>query len=72
MVLQTSDSKVEYKLDTGSQVNIMTKRTFQNLSKKGKIHSTNAKLTAYDGSNIEILGKCILKVGKLNRKTYPA
>ena len=28
MVLQTNDSRVEYKLDTGSQVNIITKRTF--------------------------------------------
>ena len=71
MVLQTDDSQVEYKLDTGSQVNIITKRTFQNLGRKGKIHSTNAKLTAYDGGNIEVLGKCILRVGKLNRKTYP-
>ena len=38
---------------------------------KGEIHSTNAKLTAYDGGNIEVIGKCILRVGKLNRKTYP-
>ena len=71
MVLQTNDSQIEYKLDTGSQVNIITKRTFQNLDKKGKIHSTNAKLTVYDGGNIEVIGKCILRVGKLNRKTYP-
>ena len=71
MVLQTNDSQIEYKLDTGSQINIITKRTFQNLDKKGKIHSTNAKLTAYDGGNIEVIGKCILRVGKLNRKTYP-
>ena len=71
MVLQTNGSQIEYKLDTGSQINIITKRTFQNLDKKGKIHSTNAKLTAYDGGNIEVLGKCILRVGKLNRKTYP-
>ena len=71
MVLQTNDSQIEYKLDTDSQVNIITKRTFQNLDKKGKIHSTNAKLTAYDGGNIEVIGKCILRVGKLNRKTYP-
>ena len=71
MVLQTNDSQIEYKLDTGSQVNIITKRTFQNLDKKGKINCTNAKLTAYDGGNIEVIGKCILRVGKLNRKTYP-
>ena len=71
MVLQTNDSQIEYKLDTGSQVNIITKRTFQNLGKKGEIHSTNAKLTAYVGGNIEVIGKYILRVGKLNRKTYP-
>ena len=71
VVFQTSDFQVEYKLDTDSQVNIITKRTFQNLVKKRKIHFTNAKFTAYDGENIEVLVKCILRVGKLNRKTYP-
>ena len=53
MVLQTMDSQVKYKLDTGSQINTITKRTFQNLGKKEKIHSTNAKLTAYDGAKIK-------------------
>ena len=41
-------------------------------SKGRKIHSTNAELTACNGGNIEVLGKCTLRVGKLNRKTYPA
>ena len=34
MVLQPSDSQVEYKLETSSQVNIIAKRTFQNLGRK--------------------------------------
>ena len=28
-------------------------------------------MTAYDGGNIEVLGKCILRDRKVNRKTYP-
>ena len=70
VVLQTNGSQVEYKLDTSSQGKIITKRTFQNLDKMGKIHSTNAKLTAYNRGNMEVLGKCILRVANLKLEKH--
>ena len=71
MILNVNKTEVEFKLDTGTQANIIAKNEFCKLEKNGKICPTNAKLITYDGSRINVVRKCILRVGKINRKSYP-
>ena len=63
-VLCLNKTEVEFKLDTGSQANILTKTEFLKVKNHGKIHPTNAKLIAYDGSRINVVGKCVLRVSR--------
>ena len=63
-ILCLNKTEVEFKLDTGSQANIITKTEFLKVKNHGKIHPTNAKLIAYDGSRINVVGKCVLRVSR--------
>ena len=71
MILNVNKTEVECKLDTGTQANIITKNEFCKLEKNGKICPTDVKLITYDGSRINVVRKGILRVGKINRKSYP-
>ncbi|MES9881310.1 MAG: hypothetical protein ABW185_10560 [Sedimenticola sp.] len=62
IVLPTNGLDVCYKLDTGSQVNVIPVDPFKRLQVKPKLHSTNVKLTSYSGNEIPTVGACILKV----------
>lgn len=64
-------TKINFKLDTGAQVNIIPAKFLKEL----KIHENNliqenTKLSTYTGNNIKILGKCILKCKVKDRSTY--
>ena len=69
-ILCLKKTEVEFKLDTGSQANILTKTEFLKVKNHGKIHPTNAKLIAYDGSRINVVGKCVLHVSR-GKKSFP-
>ena len=60
--LKTSGSHVNYKLDTGSQVNILLKHQYQSLRKKPRLHKTQIKLKSYSKHGIPVLGACVLDV----------
>ena len=60
--LYSNGTDVEYKIDTGAQVNILLKKIVNKLKIKPLLKPSNIKLTAYNGSSISILSKCILKV----------
>ena len=62
-----------YKLDTGAQYNIISRKIYNSLPNKPKLHKAKEKLTSYDGGNIEIVGKCIIRITKpgLSGKSYP-
>jgi hypothetical protein len=58
--LDTNGSNVRYKLDTGAQVNVLPRSQYNRLIRKPKLKSTKVKLTAYNGTNIPVVGKCIV------------
>ena len=62
VTLKTSGSHVNYKLDTGSQVNILLKHQYQSLRKKPRLHKTQIKLKSYSKHDIPVLGACVLDV----------
>ena len=59
MQILTSGTNVSYKLDTGSQVNIIPQKTYHALQKKPKLYTATEKLMAYDGNAIPVIGKCV-------------
>ena len=60
--LETNGSDVHYKIDTGTQANVLTLNVYRCLLKKPKLHKSNAKLTAYNGTTIKVLDKCIVSI----------
>jgi hypothetical protein len=60
--MDTNGSNVRYKLDTGAQVNVLPKSQYNRLLRKPKLKNTKVKLTAYNGTNIPVVGKCIVRV----------
>ena len=71
--LQTSGIEISYKLDTGAQCNIISRKIYDCIPNKPKLHAAKEKLTSYDGDNIEIEGKCIVRITKPDApgKSYP-
>ena len=60
--LETNGTPIKYKLDTGSQVNLLPKSAYLRLRQKPQLHPANVKLTAYNGTSIPVAGKCILNL----------
>ena len=60
VILESNATNINYKLDTGSQVNILPKKEYTKLIHKPKLHPAKVKLTAYNGTNIPVIGKCII------------
>ncbi len=67
MWTDTNGSNVKFKLDTGGQVNVMPKSQFDKLLRKPNLTSTNVKLTAYNRTNIPVVGRCIARIAHKNR-----
>ncbi|CAH3172749.1 unnamed protein product, partial [Porites lobata] len=60
VILESNGTNINFKLDTGSQVNILPKKEYSKLIHKPKLHPAKVKLTAYNGTNIPVIGKCII------------
>ena len=63
--LSTNGSKIVYKIDTGAEVNVISKAEFNTLNRKPKLSDTNIKLTAYNNTKIPIAGKRELSIERL-------
>ena len=70
VILSTNGTNVTYKIDTCAQVNVLPKKLFYFLSNRPKLKPTAIKLTAYSGSNILVIGKCIANM-KLKNRSIP-
>ena len=68
--LRTNDTNVCFKIDTGAQVNVISRKQVNKLSSRPSIKHSGIRLTAYNGSRIPVLGRCILNV-KHTGKQYP-
>ena len=53
-LLETNGTLTKFKLDTGSQVNLLPKSAYQRLRTRPKLHATTVKLTAYNGTSIPV------------------
>ena len=60
--LQSNGSDIEYKIDTGAQVNVLPYEQYLRLQKKPKLHKMGIQLSAYNGTSIPVSGRCILNV----------
>lgn len=58
--VQVSGKILTFKIDTGSEVNIMSKSVYDLLPHKIALATTKSKLTSYTGHEIDTLGKCSL------------
>ena len=69
--METNGSNVRYKLDTGAQVNVLPKYQYNRLLQKPKLKSTKVKLTAYNGTNIPVVGRCIVQIAPKKDRKVP-
>ncbi|KAF0764620.1 Uncharacterized protein FWK35_00011319 [Aphis craccivora] len=60
--LRTNGTEIRYKIDTGAQGNVLPSEILKRINPQVLIEPTKAKLSAYDGNNIEVLGKCKLDI----------
>ena len=67
VVLNTNGSDISYKIDSGAQVNILSKKEFFSLQNRPGLKDTKIKLKAYNGSSIPVLGRCVTLVKHKNR-----
>ena len=58
-VLKVCGKYIEFKIDTGSQVNILPKKNFEELRPKPQISNTAVTLSAYNNTTVPVHGKCI-------------
>ena len=56
--LQSNASKIRYKMDTRVQANVLPLSTYNQLNIKPILEETNVKLSAYNGGDIPVIGKC--------------
>ena len=60
--IDTNGSLIPYKLDTGAQVNILSRDDYQQLKQKSQLLPSMVKLSAYNGSAIPVTEKSVLNL----------
>ena len=70
--LHTHGIKVNYKLDTGAQANLLPEKLFQQMKPQPKLHAAKVKATGYSGVDIPITGKCMVKVQHKSKNYFIA
>ena len=69
-ILNTNGTNITYKIDSGAQVNVLPKKLLNSLRNRPSMKSTTAKLKAYGGSDIPVVGKCVAYL-RLKNKSVP-
>ena len=60
--LKSNGTMINYKLDTGAQVNVIPFKTLSGLRMNPKLQPTRVKLTAYNGTAIPVRGQCNINI----------
>lgn len=62
--VQVENSEINFKLDSGAEVNVLPVKDFKKISKKTnvKMCTSRTQLQTYDGTSIKVIGKCNLKL----------
>ena len=69
-IIQTNNTLVTYKLDTGAEINVLPKTVYMEMQDKPKLLPTAVTLTAYNDTSIPVIGKCIARI-KIENKVTP-
>ncbi|KAL5510119.1 hypothetical protein EMCRGX_G005608 [Ephydatia muelleri] len=59
--LSVNGTRVKFKVDTGSQVNIIPWAVFKQLSNKPQLNTVKTKIVSYSGDKIPVVGSCQLQ-----------
>ena len=62
--------QVEFKIETGSQVNILPNSIYKRLCPRPKLKHTSITLSAYNNIKIPVIGKCVCLIPQ-NKKAVP-
>ncbi|XP_046856095.1 uncharacterized protein K02A2.6-like [Xenia sp. Carnegie-2017] len=65
--LRSNESVTRFKIDIGAQANVIPMATIEKLATRPHIEKTNTTLTAYNGMNIPVVGKCTLDIQHNNQ-----
>ena len=60
--IQTNNFDVQYKIDSGAQCNVMPMNIFKRLYKEGKLLPSDATLSAYSDTKLNVYGRCVLSL----------
>ncbi|GBL99470.1 hypothetical protein AVEN_68762-1 [Araneus ventricosus] len=70
-ILLINDRPVNFKIDTGAQANIISKKLLNDIYGSGvNVRKTSVKLSTYTGQTIELLGCTTLPVKKFKLSSY--
>ena len=70
VLLGTNESDIQYKIDTGAQCNVLPKVVYNQLLDRAQLKKTSVKLSAYNGTEIPVSGKCLAKIKHKNTVTH--
>ena len=58
--VNTNESNVQFKIDTGAQCNVLPKHIYNKLNKRPKLLPNDASLSAYSETELKVCGRCVL------------
>ena len=62
ITLDSNETPVTYKIDTGAQANVISTKLYRKLNPRPTLHKTKTKLTAYNNQPIKVEGRCIVNL----------
>ena len=62
---------VAYKLDTGTQANVLPQHIYYSSENRPKLNNINSKLSAYNGESISVKGKVVVRTEEGKNKSFP-
>ena len=60
--IAVNDTRTRFEIDKGSQVNIIPRKDYHQLKNKSGLKPCRTSLTAYNGTSIPVLGKCVVQI----------
>ena len=72
ITLTSNGLPILYKIDTGTQCNLVPPKIYQKCNPQPDLHPVSLKLSAYNNSKIYVIGKCLFTLDiKTNCSTCP-
>ena len=66
--IKMNKASICFKIDTGTEVNVLTVKIYNNIKPKPKLNKTSVKLTAYNNTKIPVTGSCTITLQSKNSK----